>query len=129
MGDTSILAMIAALTRALNHAPSEMTNNLYNNYPEKAKYELLNEIKTTCLVQTDSNTSCGWGGIAGQAFTNFWMIDIEYPNIEAAAIFIGRIAYICTIDEEFKEALKNEKMPFWGNCSQSKLKILWKPTR
>lgn len=131
MGDTSIIKMLSSLTSAISEGYHVVSNAIWNlpEYKCDNLYDKLQKLETSCFIQIDSNTSCGWGGIAGQAFTNFWMVVIEYPEVQVAAVFIGRCAYVCKIDEFYKEALKNKSMPFWDNVSQSKISILWKPAR
>lgn len=81
------------------------------------------------LKQTVSNTACGWGGIGGQAFIDFYVVLLEYPELDLATVFIERPAYVCHIDNEFKKCLSAGQMPLWDRVTDSKLNVLWKASK
>jgi len=63
------------------------------------------------FTQTWSDTSCGFGGMAGQAITEALTVVFRYGNF--AAVFIaGRFAYWLMINEveNFREDLSNFNM-------------------
>jgi hypothetical protein len=81
----------------------------------------------SCFRQTASNTACGWGGVAGRAFTDYWLICLEYHEAELAIVYINRAAYICKNDKLFEEFLLSGKFPTWGDLFLGDpLTILWK---
>lgn len=131
MGDTSLIQMVARITSALTNSGQFAFSVLYpiESYKDKISHEQFDDPTVIAMVQTDSNTSCGWGGVAGQAFTSFWLVVIEYSLVGVAIVYQGRVAYVCEIDDEYRKCIENRNMPFWDDLSRSKLKILWRATR
>jgi hypothetical protein len=80
--------------------------------------------------QTSSNTGKGWtkpGQIVGHAFTDFWVICLEFPQLNSAIVYIaGEPAYICEIDDTFEEFIKFQQLPLWNEVENSDLELLWK---
>jgi len=131
MGNVSSIEMIALLAKTVSQSAQQVSGILYGvpECKEIAKHENFVEYGVHCFMQTSGNTSCGWGGVGGQAFTNYWCAVVVYPVAVVSAIYVGRIAYICEVNDEFKNCLINGNMPEWVHLERSKLKILWKATR
>ena len=131
MGNTSEIEMIAVLAKAVGSSPFTIQNIMHSipEYKEMAKRDNFVQFDTHCIMQTCGNTSCGWGGIAGQAFTNYWAVVIEYPMAGVAVVWVHRIAYVCQIDVHFKDCLTNGNVPEWDRLTQSKLNIIWKASK
>lgn len=51
------------------------------------------ELQLYAFSQTWGNTSCGWGGIAGQAFTRSMTVVILNDYSTDALVYLGRFAY------------------------------------
>ncbi len=137
MGDTSDLNCIGIICKALQESPALLSNILFKmpeyvqrfqSYPDASM--AYDEKSIFAFQQTASNTACGWGGgIAGQAFTELWLICIEYRHFNVAVVYIGRAAYVCACDDNFYESIMQRTMPLWDECSTHHLKILWKASR
>lgn len=131
MGNISLMEMLARMTRAIEESPHHIVNLLYNlpEYKELATRKNNSVTAVHSHIQTASSTSCGWGGIAGQAFTDFWITAIEFEIIGVVAVYIGRIAYICKMDDNYRECISSQGLPLWDQCQNGKLAILWKATK
>jgi hypothetical protein len=73
------------------------------------------------IPQMWGNTSGGWEGIGGAAITESYSIIIENEKFGFAAIYYnGQLAYICEIDEKYKELIKGgyKNMPGVSSCSK-----------
>lgn len=75
------------------------------------------EVVVTCFNQLWSNTACGYGGMAGQAFTNAYTIVVEHQSHFCVYFGCGMLAYkidITKISNQGKDLfffdLKNQKM-------------------
>ena len=95
--------------------------------PDKFAREPFENPNIYVFNQMCSNTSCGWGGIAGQAFTAYCAITIAYPAVGAAIVYVtGRAAYICAMDEAFNAKIAASNMPEWNHIERTDLDIIWK---
>lgn len=53
------------------------------------------EVNVYTFPQTWSNTACGHGGVAGQAFTTAYTVVVECQHSQACAVYFGpRLAYV-----------------------------------
>jgi hypothetical protein len=128
MGNTSVLELLKRMTIALADSPNLIAGVLSGKEQFK---DIYNEVcfqspDAHVLAQSASSTACGWGGMAGQAFTDFYVSAIEYPNLGIAIIYVGRPAYICKIDESYRNLLVSGRLPLWDEVSKSNLEIFWK---
>jgi len=74
---------------ALAHARYE----LHDKFPWWPKDLLLNELDVHCFAQCWSSTSCGFGGVGGQAFTTADTVVVTNEQRSAAVYIAGRFAY------------------------------------
>lgn len=83
------------------------------------------DVDVRVFKQTWSNTSGGWEGIGGAAFTSSYTTIIENLNFRFACIYYGnRLAYICKIDEAYRSM--DRMLPGVNSCSRSGLDIIYK---
>lgn len=74
------------------------------------------------------NTSGGWGTIGGTAMTNQYTTIIENDMFALAAIYYnGQLAYICQIDNKWKEFAEKgfRYLPGMNDCA-NKLTVIYK---
>ena len=88
--------------------------------PEDKKFRNLKrrphrtDVEVTVFSQSWSDTSLGFGGVAGQAFTNAYTTVIISEH-RIAAVYIGsQLAYLCEVTQEFMEDVRNRNMR--GQC-------------
>ena len=68
------------------------------------------DIDVYAFPQSWSDTSLGFGGLAGQAFTSAYTTVI-ISNLRIAAVYIGgRLAYLAEVDEALMEDIRNHCM-------------------
>lgn len=79
--------------------------------------------------QSHSNTGGGWeraNEMVGHAFVGFWVIVIEYPQLNVACVYInGRAAYVCEMNEDYQGFVNGRNMPLWNEVTETKIKLLW----
>jgi hypothetical protein len=114
-------SLAAAVTRAIDRDLPDIKYKckLYDKKREDGSYEMedcarrphLGEVEVYHFPQTWSDTSCGFGGIAGQAFTTIYTTVVIESMTNAAVYMGGRHAYtVQCISEEFEEDLRNHRM-------------------
>jgi len=71
------------------------------------------EVNVTMFQQGWSNTACGHGGIAGQAFTSAYTVVVECKHSQACAVYFGpRLAYV----------VKHPNTEFWEDVGHFQLR-------
>jgi hypothetical protein len=86
------------------------------------------EINLHVVKQTWGNTSGGWQGIGGSAMTSTYTVIIENDWYDFACIYYnGKLAYVCEMDDKYKEHVTNgyRTLPGCGSCRE-KLTVLYK---
>ena len=61
--------------------------------------------------QTWEDTSCGAGGLCGQAITTASTVVVVGPTEEACVYHGGRLAYQVSVDDDFRRAIDNKQLP------------------
>lgn len=89
------------------------------------------EINLHVIPQTWGNTSGGWEGIGGSAMTKRYTVIIENQFYGFSSIYYnGELAYICLIDDMYKEHMANGYRTMPGmRPSKESLTILYKKER
>lgn len=131
IGNISLIEMMARLSRALSDAPGQINGILYS-IPEFKDLVTGDNNTVTAVhshIQTASSTACGWGGIAGQAFTDFWITTLEFELLDVAAIYVGRLAYLCKMDDNYRSCIITQGLPLWDQSKNNKLEIIWRATK
>ena len=96
---TRPLEVISAVARAFQQAPLHLTPH----YP--GRNDISEPLDFIAFNQQFSDTSCGFGGMAGQAFTDAPVIVIFRERNGQAAVFVGgRFAYVVEPNEHPKLA-------------------------
>lgn len=71
-----------------------------------------NECEIYVWPQIWSDTSCGFGGLAGQMITNASTVVVVGPQLDACVYHGGRFAYkIEQVGENFWKAIDNRELP------------------
>jgi hypothetical protein len=86
------------------------------------------EINLHVVKQTWGNTSGGWQGMGGSAMTSTYTVIIENNWYDFACIYYsGKLAYICEMDDQYKEHVTNgyRTLPGCGEC-RKKLTVIYK---
>lgn len=128
MGNTSVIELLKRLTAALSDSPGLIAAVLSSKEQFKDIYKPQNfdSPDAHVLAQSASSTACGWGGIGGQAFTNVYVVAVEYPNIDVAIVHVGRPAYICRNNDHYRKLLISGRLPLWDEVQRSELEIFWR---
>ena len=83
----------------------EPTGETYDRRP------LDDETEVVAFQQSWSDTSIGFGGIAGQAFTSAYTVCVFGPSREVAVYFGARLAYVIDVpNDEFMADLAARRM-------------------
>src|SRR5687768_9198165 len=124
IGNTSPIEAVSSLCSALSHAPKGFVRNALRSTAnlDVTDYDM-EDMNMHIFGQVASDTACGWGGIAGHAFTNFYLVVIEFPRLNVAAVYVNRIAYICKMDDRYKEFVVQSQMPLWDEVEASGLDL------
>ena len=71
------------------------------------------EVVMQAWEQTWPNTSCGFGGIAGQAFTTAPTVVVQHKDTEATVVYhANRFAYrVLSPSASFQTALQQKRLP------------------
>lgn len=102
-------------------------NDLYETREEWSLLSALDDVHIDCKTRHWSNTACGWGGIAGQAFTKKEVIAVIVQFADPIAfVYIGRYAYTCAADEEFYKLMNDNRLPGHAHLEESSLTIIHK---
>lgn len=73
-----------------------------------------------CQQQMWSDTSMGWGGMAGQAISHCPVISIICERVRVAIVYISnRYAYACEADDKFYELMKRGRLPGWSGLPET----------
>lgn len=68
-------------------------------------------VNVNCFTQQWSDTSCGHGGMAGQAVTEAYTVVLTHNDISYSVFIGGRFAYLIEYaDENFREDLKHHRL-------------------
>lgn len=88
----------------------------------------IDQLKLYSWQQTWCDTSLGFGGVAGQAVSAAQTILLEDEEKGIAHVYHGgRYAYSCQCEEDFMNALRNQKFPGQREGKRkSGLKIVYK---
>ncbi len=96
---TDPLQVISAIANAFREAELRLTPQ----YP--GRNDIREPLDFIAFNQTFSDTSCGFGGMAGQAFTTAPVVVIFREHLGQAAVFVGgRFAYVVEPNEHPKLA-------------------------
>jgi len=109
----------------LTEFPSTFTRVLCHAHKE---FGDIDNFKLYSWQQTWSDTSLGFGGIAGQAVSAAQTVVLEDEERGIAHVYHGgRYAYSCEYDESFRNALLSQKFPGQREGKRkSGLKIVYK---
>lgn len=79
----------------------------------EARYQLGDNFTWQAWPQVWGDTSCGFGGMAGQAFTEAMTVVAEDTEGRVAVFHAGRLAYILKdFDcQKYQEAVTNRRLP------------------
>lgn len=102
-----------------------------STYFTESEYKHWKEIDLHVVPQTWGNTSGGWEGIGGSAMTKTYTVIIENGWFGFACIYYnGQLAYICEIDEKYREVISKGYNRLPGcNPYKETLTILYKKIR
>ena len=92
------------------------------------EYNYWKEINFHVIKQTWGNTSGGWQTIGGSAMMPAYTVIIENVWFGFACVYYnGKLAYICVMDEKYKEYMAKEYrgLPGCSNCTE-RLDVLYK---
>ncbi len=110
---TDPLQVISAIANAFREAELRLTPQ----YP--GRNDIREPLDFIAFNQQFSDTSCGFGGMAGQAFTDAPVIVVfRYRNGEAVVFVGGRFAYVVKPDEHQEHAAE-----FWQRVDDKRRTI------
>lgn len=118
------LDTIEQIISAMKHSQSSLRDHVINdeknksgNYPDQyALQRAMQSLNLHVASQMWSNTSCGWGGIAGQAFTSCNVITMYSKSIGVAYVYIaGRFAYSAACSDTFIKCMTGSALPGWAD--------------
>lgn len=95
----------------INECINDGLQRLQELFEEEGEYyEIDPEIMA--FNQTWPNTSCGFGGISGQAFTTAMTAVVLSRSLGTAVVYHnGKLAYYAEANEKFFEAVENRNLP------------------
>ncbi len=84
------------------------------------------EVEIYAFPQSWSDTSLGFGGMAGQAFTSAYTTVVISDHLHAAVYVGGRLAYLAEVTNEFMDDVSNHRMLGVCDGPSKKYKLLRK---
>lgn len=77
----------------------------------------MSDVTVDMFVQTWSNTSCGFGGMAGQAFTSAYTVVVFCDMTNEYAVYhAGQFAYLIKMETQSKEGYDRFREDLAGRC-------------